>query len=136
MRRCVGAAARLPESVRKDLAIQSLAKSATISDLAAGHGVNRKFVYQQTQMARVALDDAFRPGTLEDDVLFDLPVTKTWLRQMIVALALICHSAYRGVIEFVRDLLGISINLGSNRPVILSITHKSLTQIEFLNDEC
>jgi hypothetical protein len=125
MRRCVGAAARLPESVRKDLAIQSLAKSATISDLAAGHGVSRKFVYQQTQMARVALDDAFRPGTLEDDVLFDLPVTKTWLRQMIVALALICHSAYRGVIEFVRDLLGISINLGTVHHVLQSAARQA-----------
>ena len=38
----------LPERDRRDLAIQALAGSATISDLAAGHGVSRKFVYRQT----------------------------------------------------------------------------------------
>ena len=42
----------LPESDRKDLAIRALARSATISDLSARHGVSRKFVYQQARKAR------------------------------------------------------------------------------------
>jgi len=33
---------------------------------------------------------------LTDEVLFNLAVTKTWLRQVIVALPLICHISYRG----------------------------------------
>src|SRR3712207_3612106 len=58
--RGVGAAARLlPESDRKDLAIQALAGSETVSDLAARHGVSRKFVYQQTRKVHAALDGAF-----------------------------------------------------------------------------
>ena len=44
-----GAAARLPGSERKDLAIHALAGSERVSDLAARHGVSRKFVYQQTR---------------------------------------------------------------------------------------
>ena len=71
MDQSVGAAARLPGSNRKDLAIQALAQSATISDLAARHGVSRKFVYQQTHKARSALDDAFLSATLDDEVLFE-----------------------------------------------------------------
>ena len=59
MDRGVGAAARLPEGDRKDLAIQALAGSETVSDLAARHGVSRKFVHQQAHKARAALDDAF-----------------------------------------------------------------------------
>ena len=51
MDQCIGAAARLPESDRKDLAIQALAGSETVSDLAARHGVSRKFVYHQTHKA-------------------------------------------------------------------------------------
>ena len=52
MDRGVGAAVRpLPESDRKDLAIQALAGSETVSGLAARHGVSRKFVYQQTRKA-------------------------------------------------------------------------------------
>jgi len=63
MDRGVGAAAGLPGSDRKDLAIQALAGSVTVSDLAARHGVSRKFVYQQTHKARAVLDDAFSSAT-------------------------------------------------------------------------
>ena len=59
MARCVGAAAILPESDRKDLAIQALARSATISDLSVRHSVSRKFVYQQAHKAGAALDKVF-----------------------------------------------------------------------------
>ena len=45
MDRGVGAAARLPEGDRKELAIQALARSEAVSDLATRHGVSRKFVY-------------------------------------------------------------------------------------------
>src|SRR6188474_1347623 len=115
MDRGVGAAVRpLSESDRKDLAIQALAGSETVSDLAARHGMSRKFVYQQTHKARAALDDAFSPATPDEAVLFELAVTKTWLRQVIVALPLICRSSYRGVIEFLRDLLGLSVSLGES----------------------
>src|SRR3954466_11479964 len=59
MDRGVGAAVRpLSEIDRKDLAIQALAGSETVSNLAARHGMSRKFVYQQTHKARAALDDA------------------------------------------------------------------------------
>ncbi len=46
MDRCAGAAARLSGGDRKNLAIQALARSEAVSDLAARHGVSRKFVYQ------------------------------------------------------------------------------------------
>src|SRR4029079_19037873 len=126
MDRGVGAAVRsLPESDRKDLAIQALAGSETISDLAAQHGTSRKFVYQQTHKARTALDDAFSRATPDEAVLFELAVTKTWLRQVIVALSLICHSSYRGVVEFLRDLLGLSVSLGCVHDVLQTATRQA-----------
>ena len=125
MDRCAGAAARLPESDRKDLAVQALAQSATISDLAARHGVSRKFVYQQTYKAVVALDDAFLSATPDHEVLFELTVTKAGLRQVIVGLALICHSSYRGVVEFLRDLLGLPVSIGTVHQVLQSATRQA-----------
>src|SRR4051794_32117404 len=112
MDRGAGAAVRpLPEGDRKDLAIKALAGSETVCDLAARHGVSRKFVYQQRHKTRAALDDAFSSTTPDEEVLFELGVTKTWLRQVIVALPLICRSSYRGVVEFLRDLLGLPVSL-------------------------
>ena len=74
MDRHVGAAARLPESERKDLAVLALARSATGSDLAARHGVSRKFVCQQTHKAQAALDDAFMVAASEHVEMFALTV--------------------------------------------------------------
>jgi hypothetical protein len=51
--------------------------------------------------------------TPEDEVLFPLTVTTTWLRQVIVALTLIRRSSYCGVVEFVRGLLGVPISIGA-----------------------
>ncbi len=44
-------------------------------------------------------------------MLFELAVTKAWLRQVIVGLRLICRSSYRRVVEFLRDLLGLPVSL-------------------------
>jgi transposase-like protein len=126
MDRSVGSAARLPESDREELAIQALARSETVSDLAARHGVSRKFVYHQARKARVALGNAFLSATAEDEVLFELAVTKAWLRQVIVALALICRGSYRGVIEFMRDLLGMSISVGTVHNVLQSAARQAV----------
>ena len=63
-----GAAVRLPESDRKTLAIQALAGSETVSDLAARLGVSRKLIYQQTHKPVAALDDAFLLATHDHEV--------------------------------------------------------------------
>src|SRR3954470_20249828 len=132
MDRGVGAAVRpLPESDRKDLAIQALAGSETISDLAAQHGVSRKFVYQQAHKARTALDEVFSPTVRDDEVLFELAVTGVWLRQVIVGLTLICRSSYRGVVEFLRDLLGLPVSLGHVHDALQAATR----QASVVNDE-
>ena len=125
MDRSAGAAARLPESDRKALAIQALAGGNVVTDLADRHGVSRKFVYAQTRKARVALDEAFLTRTVDDEILFNLTVTKTWLHQVIVALPLICHSSYRGVIAFIRDLFGVSVSVGTVHGVLQSAARQA-----------
>ena len=121
----VAAVARLPGSNRKELAIQALAGSETITNLAARHGVSRKFVYQQTHKAGAALDDAFASAMPDKEVLFELAVTRAWLRQVIVGLTLICRSSYRGVVEFLRDLLGVPVSVGCVHDVLQAVTRQA-----------
>jgi hypothetical protein len=64
------------------------------------------------------LDEAFLSTAPDDEVLFEVAVTKTWLRQVVVGLTLICRSSYRGVVEFLRDLLGVSISIGTVHHVL------------------
>ncbi len=52
-------AARLSPDTRQKLAIEVLAKSQPVSQLAAEHQVSRKFVYEQGQKAKTAMDATF-----------------------------------------------------------------------------
>jgi hypothetical protein len=92
----------------------------SITDLAEHYHVSRKFVYQQEIIAEQALRRAFDPSPKDADVLFYLPVTKAWLRQLVLALVLICHCSYRGVIELLRDLLDYPLSLGTVHNIVQS----------------
>ena len=106
-------AATLPPDNRQKLAIEVLAKSKPITKLAAEHQVSRQFLYKQGHKAKTALDEAFEPTTSDNDILFHLPITKTWLFQLMLALVLICHCSYRGVVELFRDLLDMPISVAT-----------------------
>jgi hypothetical protein len=103
----------LPPEERQELALHVLAGSVPVAQMARSHQVSRKFLYQQADTARIALDAAFDPPPTDDEVLFHLPVTKSWTRQLILALVLSCHSPYRGVIALLRDLFDTHIALGT-----------------------
>jgi hypothetical protein len=129
MSRSASAAAKLPESERKKLAVQALAGSETISELSVRLGVSRKFVYAQMGKANEGLNDAFSSPERDEEVLFQLPVTRTWLRQVMLGLPLICRSSYRGVMEFMRDLLGVTVSIGSVHEVL----HRAAQQAGAIN---
>lgn len=97
---------------RQTLAIQALAGTQPITQLAAEHAVSRKFVYQQAAKAEQTLHERFTPSAPADDqVLFTISVTKRWLRRFIVALLLISHCSYRGVVELLRDVFHYSLSV-------------------------
>jgi hypothetical protein len=103
---------------RLSLGVQALAGHQTITDLAKQADVSRKFVSRQAEIAQTALLDAFASTDADDQVLFQLPVTKNWLQQVTLGLTLICHSSFRGVHEFCRDLLGVSMSVGTVHNIV------------------
>jgi hypothetical protein len=111
------------------LAVQVLAGAATVSGLARHHEVSRKFLYQQAHTAEQALRHAFAPTPTPDEVLFYLPVTKAWLRQLVLALVLICHSSYRGVVELLRDHFDTKLALGT----VHNIVHAAVARAQEMN---
>jgi len=71
------------------------------------------------------LDAAFSTTTNEGEVLFYLPITKTWLWQLILALILICHCSYRGVVELLRDLFDLPMSVGTIHNRLQSAAEKA-----------
>ena len=98
---------------RIDLALDSLDERHRISHLASQHQVSRKFVYQQQAKALGALEDAFAPTAASaPEVLFHLPLTRSWLRQFVLVAVLVGRSSLRGAQEMLDCLLGLPVSLG------------------------
>jgi hypothetical protein len=72
-----------------------------------------------------ALAQAFNSKESEEEILFWIPVTKSWLRQVVLALVLYCHSPFRGVIAFFREILDESISLGTIHNLINETREKA-----------
>ena len=108
-----------------------LAGTETVSELAREHEVSRKFLYQQVHTAQQALDSAFAPVLRSEEVLFYLPVTKSWLRQLVLALVFIYQSSTRGVVELLRDVFDFRISLGT----VHNIVHSPVAQARRINQQ-
>jgi hypothetical protein len=93
--------------------------------LARERRVSRKFFYRQAHTAQDALTQAFDPQPPTEKVLFNLPVTKVWLRQVVLAMVLIGHSPYRAVVELLRDISDWYISLGTVHNIVSSAVQRA-----------
>jgi hypothetical protein len=124
------AAHRLTPAQRRQLALDALAGQG-VCELAQQYQVSRKFVYQQLDMALDALQQAFAPRPDDQEkVLFYLPVTRSRLCQIVLALVLICHSSLRGVVEFLAAVLDYPLALGS----VFNIVHSAVARARQVNE--
>lgn len=129
------AAQELNAEQRQQLAVQVLARTESVTELAGRHQVSRRFVYQQAAKGAQALAQAFVPSARDEEVLFYLPVTKAWLRQVVLGLVLLCHSSFRGVMAFFRDLLDCPLSLGSVHAIVRQAV-SSAHQVNTAQDLC
>jgi hypothetical protein len=98
---------------RISLAIDALAGLKPVLRLASDHDVSPKFVYRQAAKAKEALHLTFQPQADDDTVLFDYPVTKNRIRQVVVALLLVTHGSLYDVQDFFRDVWNYHISIGT-----------------------
>ena len=118
-------ASGLHPNERQQLAVKILSKQDSVSHLANQKQVSRKFLYQQKAIAEEALNNAFEKKEQENEVLYYLPITQQWIFQLILALILICHCSYRGVMELLRDLLNYSLSIGTIHNRVITAVEKA-----------
>jgi len=94
------AAKNLGVADRVDISLAVLTRTEPVTDLAQRLSVSRKFCYQQAHKAADSLAETFADGPRDEQTLFELPVTRPWIEQLVLALVLTCHSSFRGVVEF------------------------------------
>lgn len=99
---------------RGKLALEVIKRDQTVVDLSKENGVSRKFLYSQESKAKQAVKEAFSAEANKDsEVLFYLPVTRSWISQFVLALALHCHSPFRGVVAVLKDLFDYDFSIAS-----------------------
>jgi hypothetical protein len=98
-------AKRLGPDQRRQISLAVLAGVANVSQAAADQGVSRNFCYKLATKGKAALDQAFNPAKPDEQVLFHLPVTQSWINQFVLAQSLIGHTSNRGVLELLDCLL-------------------------------
>lgn len=133
-----GGAWALGPAARKDLSVQVLARTGPVTRLAARHQVSRKFLYAQACKASAALEEAFDPKEEEQAVLFHLPITKDWIRQFVLGLALEGHSSFRGIRQLLQDLLDYPLSVGTIHNILqaAAVRARVLNQAQDLSGVC
>ncbi len=106
-------AASLNPEQRKQLFLEMQSSTQTKTAIAKRERVSRSFLYKQQKKGNQALEKEFNQPKNESDILYWIPVTKNWIFQVILGLIFICHSSYRGVVEFLRDLFDYPISVGT-----------------------
>jgi len=105
---------------RCGMATRVLARQESASQAARDNCVSRKFVSEQVAKAKQALQEAFAPPPdTPKDFLFWMPITKSWIQQATLSLALTCRGSERGIAQFFDDLL--------NYPIATGTVHNILT---------
>ncbi len=118
-------AASLNPEQRKQLFIEMQSSAQTVTAISKQFGVSRKFLYQQENKGNQALEKEFNQPKDDSEILYWLPVTKNWIFQVILALIFICHSSYRGVVEFMRDIFDYPISVATVHNRVQSVVEKA-----------
>ena len=106
---------------KKSLAIKAMTGEQTISAIANDHQVSHKFVSEQKQKILTAVNEAFDKTADDDKVLYQIPVTKNWIKQSVISLALDCRSSFRGIIKSFKNIFDYKISLGNVFNIIQSV---------------
>jgi hypothetical protein len=94
----------LGATARVDISLAVLGHREPVTHLAQRLGVSPKFCYQQAHKAAETLAETFAPRLPDEQTLFELPVTRQWIEQLVLSLILICHSSFRGAVEFLATM--------------------------------
>ena len=102
---------RISESTKLDIALQAIRRQGTVSEISKHFNCSRTTVYKQQDKALDAANKAFESD--DEEVLFYIPVTKSFIEQSVISLRLICESSYRNIQFFIQTMYNYYISLGS-----------------------
>ena len=89
---------RIPSARKCAMALQAIIRQHTISKIARNFHCSRTTVHMQKNWALKSGANDFKDAA-DDETLFTIPVTRSFIHQMVVGLFCICNSSYRGIMR-------------------------------------
>lgn len=89
-----------------DIAYRALSQESSISALSAENGHSRQTIRNERDRVQAIVNQTKQ----QEDVLFYLPVTVTWLNQLVIALVFMMNGSYRNITQFIKDLFDYPFN--------------------------
>ena len=102
---------RFPSSIKQAMALKAIRKESSVSKLSKDYDCSRTTVYNQQHKALQAANQAFDEE--DESVLYSVPVSKPFIKQVVVALGMICKSSYRDIKFFLKSIFDYSVSIGS-----------------------
>jgi len=102
---------RISGQKKLSMALQAIRRQKTISEISRQFDCSRTTVYKQQDKALDAANKAFEKT--DEEVLFYIPVTQSFIEQSIVSLRLICESSYRNIQFYIQTMYNHHVSLGT-----------------------
>jgi hypothetical protein len=119
---------RLPFSIKREMGLKAIQDKKSITALSIEHECSRGTVYAQRNKAILAVNQAFEDND-DNDVLYCIPITKTFIRQVVLSLLLISQSSYRNILFFLQAIFDYPLSLGS----VFNIIDEACQQAQSIN---
>ena len=103
-------AKRISGRIKLDIALQAIRRQQTVSEISKHFNCSRTTVYKQQDKALDAANKVFEQD--DEEVLFYIPVTKSFIHESAVALRLICESSYRNIQFYIQAMYNYHVSLG------------------------
>src|SRR6202047_35205 len=103
---------RIPAARKCAMALQAISRQQTITEIARNFHGSRTTVHAQKTRALEAAANEFKDAA-DDETLFTIAVTRSFIHQMVVGLFCICNSSYRGIMSFLKSIFDYPVALGS-----------------------
>lgn len=116
---------RISGPTKLNIALHAIRRQHTVTEISRQFDCSRTTVYKQQDKALDAANKAFDKD--EEDVLFYIPVTKSFIQQAVISLRLICESSDRNIMFYVQTMYNYHVSLGTVFNILDSTADKALS---------
>ena len=117
-------AKRISGSTKLNIALQAIRRKQTISEISKHFNCSRTTVYKQQDKALDAANKVFEQD--DEEVLFYIPVTKSFIEQAVVSLRLVCESSYRNIQFYIQAMYNYHVSLGAVFNILDNTAEKAI----------